>query len=226
MTKPRCPDERHVSLYGDVHGNWPLTTTPTGTIPPPHITLSVYEDGPPPPTRTLTYLGDPADLVITLYCRIPGSGTEGRGGVPAQQQLADLMGVGQTAVSRYIRQLSIPDLADQGWRNLVKAAMTDWPRAALGRGLCEIIGSVEPEYFAPARFVLTVLHRKGDAPGHPVELTTAEPIDGWTMCGRAMLSSELWRPVDSREGDQLCAGCLPAGCGAGVQPDLQEATLW
>lgn len=127
MTKPRCPDERHVSLYGDRLGNWLLTTTPTGTIPPPEITLSVYEDGPPPPTRTLTYLGHPGDLVIKLYERIPGSGTEGRGGVPAQQQLGDLMGVGQAAVSRYIRQLSIPELSDQGWRNLVRAAMTDWP---------------------------------------------------------------------------------------------------
>jgi hypothetical protein len=84
----------------------------------------------------------------------------------------------------------------------------------------------ETPYVAPARFVLTVLHRKGDAPDHPVELATAEPIDGWTACGRAMLASELWRPVDSRDGDQLCTGCMPAGCDAGVQPDLQEATLW
>jgi hypothetical protein len=84
----------------------------------------------------------------------------------------------------------------------------------------------ESPYVAPARFVLTVLHRKGDAPGHPVELATAEPVDGWTACGRAMLASELWRPVDSRDGDSICTGCMPAGCGAGVQPDLQEATLW
>jgi len=127
MTKPRCPDERHVSLYGDHLGNWLLTTTPTGTIPPPKITLSVYEDGPPPPTRTLTYLGPPGDLVMKLYERIPGSGIAGRGGVPAQQQLADLTGVAQTTVSRWIRQLSTPELSDKGWRNLVRAAMTDWP---------------------------------------------------------------------------------------------------
>ena len=127
MTKFRCPDERHVALYGDRLGNWLLITTPTGTIHPPEVQVSIYEDGPPPPTRTLTCLGHPGDLVIKLYERIGGNGIGGRGGVPAQQQIADLMGVGQTAVSRYIRQLSVPDLSDQGWRNLVRAAMVDWP---------------------------------------------------------------------------------------------------
>ena len=82
-------------------------------------------------------------------------------------------------------------------------------------------------YVAPARFVLTVLHRKGDEPGKVAELMGgAEPVDGWTACGRPMLVSELWRPVDGRDGDQMCTGCMPAGGGAGVQPDLQEAGLW
>ena len=74
--------------------------------------------------------------------------------------------------------------------------------------------SAQPEpspYVAPARFVLTVLHRKGDPPGHPVELATAEPVDGWTACGRAMLQSESWVTIDHRDGDSVCTGCVPHG---------------
>jgi hypothetical protein len=89
---------------------------------------------------------------------------------------------------------------------------------------------VQPEtatpYIAPARYVLTVLHRKGDAPGRPVELAAAEPIDGWTACGRAMLQSELWQPVDGRDGDQMCTGCMPRGRSQAVAADDEEATLW
>lgn len=127
MTNYACPDERHVTLYGDALGNWLLTTTPTGTIPPATITLSVYENGPPPPTRVLTMLGSPDDLVIKLYELIGGNGTGGRGAVPAQQRLADLMRVSQRSVSNYIRHLSIPELSDQGWRRLVRTAMEDGP---------------------------------------------------------------------------------------------------
>lgn len=87
--------------------------------------------------------------------------------------------------------------------------------------------SAQPDlvYVAPARFVLTVLHRKGDAPGQVAELATAEPVDGWTACGRPMLSSELWRPVDGRDGDQLCTGCMPRGSAQAAAEDV-EATLW
>jgi hypothetical protein len=80
-------------------------------------------------------------------------------------------------------------------------------------------------YVAPARFVLTVLHRID--PEREADLFSGpERIDGYTRCGLPLLESELWRRMDSREGDSLCTGCLPAGCDAGVQPDLQEATLW
>ena len=82
------------------------------------------------------------------------------------------------------------------------------------------------EFWAPARFVLTVLHRKGDAPGQVTKMAAAEPVDGWTACGRPMLASELWRPVDSRDGDQMCTGCMPRGSAHAAAEDLQEATLW
>jgi hypothetical protein len=81
-------------------------------------------------------------------------------------------------------------------------------------------------YVAPARYVLTVLHRRGAAPAAVTELTAAEPIDGWTACGRPMKADELWRPVDSRDGDQLCTGCMPRGSAHAAAEDLQEATLW
>jgi hypothetical protein len=125
MANPRQADERHVSLYGDRLGNWLLMTTATGTIPPPVITLCVYDGPPPPPSRTLVYLGEPGDLVITLYQKMGGTGFGGRAAEPVQQRLAVLLGVGQTAVSRYIRQLSRPELSDRGWRNLVQAALRD-----------------------------------------------------------------------------------------------------
>ena len=83
----------------------------------------------------------------------------------------------------------------------------------------------ETPYVAPARYVLTVLHRRGDAPGRPAELAAAEPVDGWTACGRAMLSSELWRPVDGRDGDQMCTGCMPRGSARVAIQEPQEA-LW
>jgi hypothetical protein len=92
------------------------------------------------------------------------------------------------------------------------------------------VTAVQPEtatpYVAPARYVLTVLHRKGDAPGQVTELAAAEPVDGWTACGKPMLQSELWRPADGRDGDSLCTGCMPRGTGCAVAADEPEATLW
>ena len=83
----------------------------------------------------------------------------------------------------------------------------------------------ETPYVAPARYVLTVLHRKGEAPALPAMVPVAEPIDGWTACGRAMLQSELWQPVDGRDGDQLCTGCMPRRSARAAVEDVEE-TLW
>jgi hypothetical protein len=74
---------------------------------------------------------------------------------------------------------------------------------------------VQPDigYVVPASEALTVLHRKapeGD------DGTAAEPADGRTACcGRPMLLSESWVPIDRRDGDSLC----------GEDKDA-EATLW
>lgn len=62
-------------------------------------------------------------------------------------------------------------------------------------------------HVAPADRVLTVLHRRGDTPALGAKLATVEPVDGWTICGRPMLQSELWQPIEARETDSLCAGC-------------------
>ena len=68
-------------------------------------------------------------------------------------------------------------------------------RPALGYGLCEMIGSVEP-------------------------------VDGWTVCGRAMLQSESWVAIGFRDGDSVCDGCSLPGDPLAVAPDEAEATLW
>jgi hypothetical protein len=74
---------------------------------------------------------------------------------------------------------------------------------------------VRPDvYVAPAARVLTVLHRPD--PDREADLfSQAERIDGWTRCGLPFLESELWMPVDGRDGDLLCTGCmLPGGTAA------------
>jgi hypothetical protein len=72
--------------------------------------------------------------------------------------------------------------------------------------------------------VLTVLHRKGGEPGKVAELMGgAEPVDGWTACGRPMLASESWTAIDFRTGDTVCVECL------GESPAVlaeTETTLW
>lgn len=78
-------------------------------------------------------------------------------------------------------------------------------------------------YVAPARYVLTVLHRQD--PDIPPVTTGPDPADGMTACGLPMLAVELWRPVDGRDGDQLCTGCMPQGSGRAAAEDV-EATLW
>lgn len=77
-------------------------------------------------------------------------------------------------------------------------------------------------YVAPARFVLTCLHRRD--PAIPPVTAGPDPSDGMTVCGLPMLESELWRPVDGSDGDTLCTGCMPRGSA----PPRAEATgaLW
>ena len=75
-------------------------------------------------------------------------------------------------------------------------------------------------YVAPARYPLTVLHLE-DPDGHTLtDLFRPEGrIDGWTRCGRPFLEGELWRRLERRESDRVCAAC------AGTAEDVQEALL-
>lgn len=71
-------------------------------------------------------------------------------------------------------------------------------------------------YVAPARHILTCLHRQD--PEIPPVTVGPDPSDGATVCGLQMLTAELWGPVDGKDGDALCAGCMPSGAGASAEP--------
>ena len=75
---------------------------------------------------------------------------------------------------------------------------------------------------APARYVLTVLHRQ-DPDAGPGKDGEGEPTTGRTVCGLPMAESELWQPVEARDGDPLCQGCENPG--AAPAADIQEALL-
>jgi hypothetical protein len=73
-------------------------------------------------------------------------------------------------------------------------------------------------YVAPARYPLTVLHRLD--PDREADLFGQEErIDGWTICGRPFRESELWMPVEGRDGDLLCTGCMLPGGAEGAAED-------
>jgi hypothetical protein len=71
-------------------------------------------------------------------------------------------------------------------------------------------------YVAPARYVVTVLHRQN--PDVPPVTTGPDPSDGMTRCGLPMLTAEIWQPVDGRDGERLCTGCMPTGPGPAPEP--------
>jgi hypothetical protein len=111
-----------------------------------------------------------------------------------------------------------------GFENGRRSWVTDEVRGRAGVLFREIVEAPPvPEYVAPARYALTVLHRRKPDGGATIDAATAEPVNGWTACcGRPMLQSELWQPADRREGDSLCTG--------GESPeaavnDIQEALL-
>jgi len=121
--------ERHISLYGDEHGNWVLLESVTGTLPPPSLHTYIYEDGPPPPLRVLHFFGSPRDLITTICNEIPNVIPGDGHGVPVQRTAARLLGVTQQSVSRYLNACTEPDLPDEGWRQLTRlaCAWTEWP---------------------------------------------------------------------------------------------------
>lgn len=76
-------------------------------------------------------------------------------------------------------------------------------------------------YVVPAARPLTVLHR-ADPDARPGVAADGDPIRGWTVCELPMCASELWVPVERREGDTVCRACEAPGRAA---QDVQEALL-
>lgn len=122
MTSRLPRTERHTSLYGDVHGNWMLLESVTGTLPPPDLHAYVYENGPPPRLRVLHCYGSPRDLVTTLCNELPAVVPGDGHGSPVQRTAAALLGVTQQSVSRYLNQGIEPDLPEHGWQQLARLA--------------------------------------------------------------------------------------------------------
>ena len=77
------------------------------------------------------------------------------------------------------------------------------------------------QYVAPARYVLTVLHRQD--PSIPPVIQGPDPSYGATFCGLQMLTEELWQPVEHRAGDTVCARCAEPG--KARADDIQEVLL-
>jgi len=118
-------DEIIYSLYGCAEGHWMLLKSPLGLIVPPSLTSFRR-----PHTYELTYLGEPSGVVIRIYEGLAHEFAEGRTGNAAggrhkgpqiQQAIADMLGVSQQSISRYIEGGRLPRLTSAGWSNLVKA---------------------------------------------------------------------------------------------------------
>jgi hypothetical protein len=121
-------------LFGTPDGRWLLLHGAVGTISPPHI-----DAGADSRVVRLDNLGDPADVVRAVYQRLAEAFAGGRmgyraggrgGGADVQKAMAEMLGVSQQSVSRYVRDVSTPDLSPHGWSNLVRAYWADVPQAA------------------------------------------------------------------------------------------------
>jgi len=120
------------ALYGSPDGRWMLLHGPVDTVSPPFI------DAGAPPGRIvrLGHLGDPRDVVAIVYRRLAEAFAGGKmsyqaggrsGGADVQQAMAEMLGVSQQSVSRYVRDVSVPDLTPEGWSNLVRAFLAEVP---------------------------------------------------------------------------------------------------
>ncbi|MER7280387.1 helix-turn-helix transcriptional regulator [Dactylosporangium sp. NPDC000244] len=130
------PDETWRTLYGTSDGRWLLLTGMVGTVSPPYIAVGVESR-----IVRLDHLGDPADVVRSVYRRLADAFAGGRtgyqaggrtGGADVQQAMSEMLGVSQQSVSRYVRGTSTPDLKPDGWSNLVRAHFADTPADQLG----------------------------------------------------------------------------------------------
>jgi Helix-turn-helix len=134
------------AIYGSPSGLWALLIRPPSCPPPPYIDLvGVGAPG------QVTYLGTPSSLLRGVYERLRDEAVsaamvaydvrdrakaqltaEQRAAghvlppaparVNAQRDLAQLLGVSQQSVSRYLAGLSAPALTAPGWRALVLEA--------------------------------------------------------------------------------------------------------
>jgi transcriptional regulator with XRE-family HTH domain len=126
-TPPPGRDERFAalnrwfSLYGHPDGRWLLVQGAIG-----HISVSHIGD--------LVHMGETEDLIIGLAERLKQREIERRRQaaeaeakvsrnfrVGVQQEIAEILGVGQQAVSRYLRQETEPKLSNDGYTRLVTA---------------------------------------------------------------------------------------------------------
>ena len=106
MSEDRC-----ISLYGNAAGDWALVESPPGCEHPGTI-------------GGLRYLCDSGEALALILSRIPRAGR-----YPAQQMIADLTGVKQQTVSRYLLTgQSRLELPGDGWRRVsaLLYACTEW----------------------------------------------------------------------------------------------------
>lgn len=120
------------ALYGSPDGLWLVLSGPVDTISPPHIDAGVPFRG----VVRLEHLGDPRDVVTIVYRRLAEAFAGGKmgyqaggrsGGAAVQQVMSEMLGVSQQSVSRYVRDVSVPDLTPEGWSNLVRAFLAEVP---------------------------------------------------------------------------------------------------
>lgn len=117
---PGGDEEIHHTLYGDPAGHYVTLFSPNGLIPPPTIVVHIPLDQ----SYTLTCLGNAGERLVGLYYDLTRRDDLPRGGPnpqsKIQQVIADMLGVGQQSVSRYVREETEPKLSISGYSALVR----------------------------------------------------------------------------------------------------------
>lgn len=116
--------ETWYALYGNSAGRWMVLHGTLNFIPPPTIRCSV----PGGSFVELAHMGSPNDCIMQVYTYLLDemSGVSGKqggrgSGGRVQQLMADMFGVTQQSVSRYLLGKSEPSFpSPEGWVNLVR----------------------------------------------------------------------------------------------------------
>lgn len=119
--------EIHRTLYGDSHGRWLLIDGPTDQISPPHVDVGVPFGG----VYRLYSLGPPYDVFTRIYIRHHGNKH------PVQQALANMFGVTQQSIARYIDG-NVPSLSPESWSLLARAYHHP---EVVERAIAEVLGA-------------------------------------------------------------------------------------